>query len=62
MTLLLFATIGFPELLIILAIMLLLFGSRLPNMMRNLGKGVSSFKKGLQEGKDEEETPSEKGR
>ena len=62
MTLLLFGTIGFPELLIILAIILLLFGSRLPNMMRNLGKGVSSFKKGLKEGEDEEEPPSERGR
>jgi sec-independent protein translocase protein TatA len=54
-TLLLFGPIGFTELVIILVIILLLFGGRLPNMMRNLGKGVSSFKKGLNEGKDDDD-------
>jgi sec-independent protein translocase protein TatA len=35
------------ELLIILAIVLLIFGRRLPEMMRGLGKGIVEFKKGL---------------
>jgi sec-independent protein translocase protein TatA len=57
-TLLLFGPIGTTELIIIAVIILLLFGSRLPNVMRNLGKGVTSFKAGLKEGKEEEESDS----
>lgn len=34
--------------LIILAVLLLLFGNRLPSVMRSLGQGVVEFKKGLQ--------------
>jgi sec-independent protein translocase protein TatA len=34
--------------LIILAIVFLLFGNRLPSVMRSLGQGVVEFKKGLQ--------------
>jgi sec-independent protein translocase protein TatA len=40
---------------IILIIVLLLFGNRLPSMMRSLGRGVTEFKKGLEGGEDEEE-------
>lgn len=46
------AMIGMPgpfELAIIGGIVLLLFGSRLPSAMRNLGQSVNSFKKGLKE-------------
>ena len=44
--------IGLPELIIILVIVLVLFGAgRIPAVMRDLGKGVSSFKDGLSEGK-----------
>ena len=39
---------GIPELLIIGVIVLLLFGSRLPSVMRNLGRGVVEFKRGVQ--------------
>ena len=42
---------GFPghtELLIIGAIVLLLFGNRLPGVMRSLGQGITEFKKGIQ--------------
>ena len=40
--------IGLPELIIILVIVLVLFGAgRIPAVMRDLGKGVSSFKEGL---------------
>jgi len=53
--LLLFGPIGMVELLVIAFVILLLFGSRLPGVMRNLGRGVSSFKEGLKEGKEEDE-------
>lgn len=46
--------IGTQELLIIALIVLLLFGgTQIPKLMRGLGKGVKSFKDGM-EGKDEE--------
>ena len=38
---------GVWELLIVALIVLLLFGGRLPNVMRNLGRGVVEFKKGI---------------
>jgi sec-independent protein translocase protein TatA len=34
-------------------VIFLLFGSRLPSVMRSLGQGVVEFKKGLNEIKDE---------
>ncbi len=37
------------EWLIVLFIILLLFGRRLPGVARSLGQGISSFKKGLAE-------------
>ena len=48
-----FSMPGLPELLIFGLIILLLFGSRLPNVMRNLGRGVTEFKKGIQGVEDE---------
>lgn len=36
------------EMIIIAAIILLLFGNRLPSVMRSLGRGVVEFKKGIQ--------------
>jgi sec-independent protein translocase protein TatA len=48
------ATIGSffgPDLLIILLVILLLFGSaKIPQLMRGLGSGVHEFKKGIKEG------------
>ena len=45
---------GGYEWLIILFIILLLFGRRLPGVARSLGQGISSFKKGLAEPVEEE--------
>jgi sec-independent protein translocase protein TatA len=41
-------TFGPMHWLIIAAIVFLLFGNRLPSVMRSLGQGVVEFKKGLQ--------------
>ena len=46
--------IGTPEiLLIVLVILLLCGGKKIPELMRGLGKGVKSFKQGLNEVEDE---------
>jgi sec-independent protein translocase protein TatA len=42
--------LGFQELLIIFAILMLLFGARrLPELAKGLGKSVSEFRKGITE-------------
>ena len=48
---------SFWELIIIMAIALLLFGKRLPEVARSLGKGVVEFKKGLKGIEDEPDRP-----
>lgn len=53
--------LGTQELLIIAVIVLLLFGSRLPSVMRSLGQGVTEFKKGLQDVPEPRETPGKIG-
>jgi sec-independent protein translocase protein TatA len=45
--------VGPMEFLIIAMIGLLLFGNRLPSVMRSLGKSVTEFKHGLQDVEDE---------
>ena len=57
-----FGSVGMPELIIGLVVILLLFGAkRVPELARGLGSGVREFKKGTQEGdlenkkKEEEE-------
>jgi len=52
--------IGMTEIIIIALIVLLLFGGKkIPELMRGLGKGVRSFKDGM-EGKDEKPAINEK--
>lgn len=59
--LLLFGNLGTPEFLIILLVILLLFGGRkIPELMRGLGKGVRSFKEGMNEVESEINKPVEK--
>ena len=58
--LLLFGNLGTAELIIIVVIILLLFGGKkIPELMRGMGKGVLSFKEGLNDVKDEIEKPLE---
>ena len=49
--------IGTPEILIILGVLVLIFGStQLPKLARSIGQAQQEFKKGLKEGaKDEDE-------
>lgn len=45
--------IGFPEMVIFGLIALLLFGKRLPEVARSLGKGIVEFKRGIRGVEDE---------
>ena len=52
--------IGTTELLIIAAVALLLFGGKkIPELMKGLGKGMKSYKEGLNEPLEEEKTEKE---
>lgn len=46
---------GWVEMLVIALVVLLLFGNRLPSVMRSLGRGVVEFKKGLSDQGDDEQ-------
>jgi sec-independent protein translocase protein TatA len=60
-TLLGFISPGPLELAIIAGIVLLLFGSsKLPTLMRNLGKSTNEFKRGMNESLDDDEVPTKK--
>lgn len=48
-----FPHLGMPEMLVIGGAVLLIFGNRLPSVMRSLGKSVVEFKKGVSGVEDE---------
>jgi sec-independent protein translocase protein TatA len=48
-----FPTMQGPELIIVAVVVLLIFGNRLPSVMRSLGKSVTEFKKGVSGIEDE---------
>ena len=51
---------GTGEIILIVAVILLLFGGKkIPELMRGLGKGVKSFKQGMNEVEDELKKPLE---
>jgi sec-independent protein translocase protein TatA len=51
--------LGWPEILLILAVVMLLFGGKkIPEMMRGLGKGMKEFKD-ASKGEGTSSTPSE---
>jgi sec-independent protein translocase protein TatA len=55
-----FGSIGMPELIIGLVVILLLFGAkRVPELARGLGSGVREFKKGTTEGEVEKKEDEE---
>ncbi len=50
------ANIGTPEILIILGVIVLIFGSaQLPKLARSLGKAQTEFKKGLKDTAEDED-------
>lgn len=48
--------LGFPELLVILVIVILIFGAnRLPELGRGIGKGIRNFKDATKDGQREDD-------
>ena len=48
--------LGLPEILVILAIVILIFGAnRLPELGRGVGKGIRNFKESMGSGKEEKD-------
>lgn len=61
MKLLLFGNIGGTEILLIVLLVLLLFGgTKIPELMRGIGKGVKSFRDGMDGKSDPEDDKKDK--
>ena len=59
--LLLFGGLGLNEIIIIALVVLLLFGGKkIPELMKGLGKGVKSFKEGMNSIEEKDETKPDK--
>jgi sec-independent protein translocase protein TatA len=55
--------VNFWELIVILVVALLIFGNRLPDVARKLGRSINEFKKGMREVDDEDvRKPPESGK
>jgi sec-independent protein translocase protein TatA len=53
-----FGSLGVPEMLLILLVILVVFGgTRLPQLGRGLGEAIANFKAGLRNGNDKDKTP-----
>ena len=60
MKLLLLGNLGGTEILLIVLVVLLLFGGKkIPELMKGIGKGVKSFRDGM-DGKGDDDTPADK--
>ena len=55
--------LGFPEIILILVIVILIFGtSRIPELGRGLGEGIRNFKKSVRDDDKKDETAGGGGR
>jgi sec-independent protein translocase protein TatA len=54
-----FGSLGLPELLLILVIVLVVFGAgKLPQLGKGLGEGISNFRESIKGGRDEKKPAS----
>lgn len=53
---------GWEWIIILIVILLLFGGKKIPELMKGLGKGVKSFKQGMNDMKDEIEKDDSKGK
>ena len=48
--------LGAPELIVVLVVLILLFGAKkLPDLARSIGRSAKEFRKGIEEGIDDED-------
>ncbi len=56
-----FGTLGLPELLVIFAIIMVVFGAaKLPQLGRGLGEGISNFREGLRSREEKKQIEEKK--